>query len=82
MDRDAWADLVAAHTALESLHGAADDLLPQLLDALAEAAAGQPVPPARVAAWRTAATELLNEHATVLDDLERMIAALEPPADA
>ncbi len=82
MDRAAWAELVAAHTALESLHSAADDFLPQLLDALAEAAAGQPIPPARVTAWRTAAAELLREHATVLGDLERMIAAAEPPEEA
>ncbi len=82
LDRAAWADLVAAHAALETLQGDTAFLLSQLLETLTAAAADHHIYQPRAAALRTAAVELLHQQADVLGDLERAIAALEPADDA
>ncbi len=79
MDRDAWADLVATHAALAALQSHAAVLLSQLLQTLTAAAADHHIYQPRAAALRTAAADLIRQQAEVLSDLERAIAAVEPP---
>ncbi len=82
MDRDTWADLVATHAALAALQSHAAFLLSQLLETLTAAAADHHIYQPRAAALRTEAAELLRQQADVLGDLERAIAAVEPPDDS
>ena len=83
MDRLAWDDAVAAHTALLALHDRALVLVTRLLSQASRAAVYSPDVLEEVAATRTEIRVLLKQQADVLADLERAIAALEPdePAD-
>ena len=80
MDRLAWDDAVAAHTALLALHEQAIMLTTRLLSQAARAAAYTPNVLEDVAATRMEVRALFAQQAAVLADLEQALETLEPDA--